>query len=98
MSSLGVLAAPHFEPLALPSLLLEPVSWTQALLSYPPLKALLPVPILAAITTVTDRLLPIFPVSRDQVRSLGQPNYTDLDAFERAFGLRPRPFDVAYLA
>jgi NADH dehydrogenase len=62
------------------------------------LKLNLPVPIIGAITAVTDRLLPIFPVSRDQVRSLGQPNYTDLDAFERAFGQRPRPFDISYLA
>jgi membrane protease YdiL (CAAX protease family) len=52
MSSLGVFAAPHFEPLVLPSLQLEPVSWTQTLLSYPPLKALLPIPILAAIAPV----------------------------------------------
>ncbi len=52
MSSLGVLAAPHFEPLPLPLLQLEPVSWTQTLLAYPPLKALLPVPILAAIAPV----------------------------------------------
>jgi membrane protease YdiL (CAAX protease family) len=49
MSWLGVLAAPHFEPLPLPSLQLEPVSWVETLLSYPPLKALMPIPILAAI-------------------------------------------------
>jgi membrane protease YdiL (CAAX protease family) len=52
MSSLGVLAAPHFEPLALPTLQLEPVSWLETLLSYPPLKALMPIPILAAIAPV----------------------------------------------
>jgi membrane protease YdiL (CAAX protease family) len=52
MSSLGVFAAPHFEPLVLPSLQLEPVSWTQTLLSYPPIKALMPIPILAAIAPV----------------------------------------------
>ncbi|MEO8185310.1 MAG: CPBP family intramembrane glutamic endopeptidase [Deltaproteobacteria bacterium] len=52
MSSLGVLAAPHFEPLALPTLQLQPVSWAETLLSYPPIKALLPIPILAAIAPV----------------------------------------------
>lgn len=52
MSSLGVFAAPHFEPLPLPLLQLEPVSWTQTLLSYPPIKALMPIPILAAIAPV----------------------------------------------
>jgi membrane protease YdiL (CAAX protease family) len=52
MSSLGVLAAPHFEPLALPMLQLESVSWAETLLSYPPIKALLPIPILAAIAPV----------------------------------------------
>jgi membrane protease YdiL (CAAX protease family) len=52
MSSLGVVAAPHFEPLALPSLQLEPVSWTETLVSYPPLKALFPIPILLAIAPV----------------------------------------------
>ena len=62
------------------------------------IKLNLPVPIIGAITAVTDRLLPIFPVSRDQVRSLGRPNYTDLDAFERAFRVRARPFDISYLA
>src|SRR5262245_66406238 len=51
-SLLGVVAAPHFEPLALPSLQLEPVSWTETLLSYPPLKALFPIPILVAIAPV----------------------------------------------
>jgi membrane protease YdiL (CAAX protease family) len=52
MSSLGVFAAPHFEPLALPTLQLEPVSWLETLLSYPPIKALMPIPILAAIAPV----------------------------------------------
>jgi NADH dehydrogenase len=62
------------------------------------LKLNLPVPIIGAITAVTDRVLPIFPVSRDQVRSMRRPNYTELDAFERAFGVRARPFDISYLA
>ncbi|MGH2457226.1 MAG: complex I NDUFA9 subunit family protein [Candidatus Limnocylindria bacterium] len=61
------------------------------------LKLNLPVPILGALTAVTDRLLPIFPVTHDQIGSLGRPNWTELDAFERAFGTRPRPFDVSYL-
>lgn len=61
------------------------------------LKLNLPVPILSALTAVTDRVLPIFPVSHDQVRSLGRPNVAEEGAFERAFGFAPRPFDVAYL-
>lgn len=61
------------------------------------LKLHLPVPIIAALTAVTDRLLPIFPVSHDQIRSLSRPNSTDLDAFERAFGVSPRPLDLSYL-
>jgi NADH dehydrogenase len=61
------------------------------------LKLNMPIPIISALTAVTDRILPIFPVSHDQVRSLRMPNYTDLDAFERAFGVVPRPFDIAYL-
>src|SRR5262245_19428352 len=52
MSSLGVLAAQRFEPLALPSQLLDPVSWTETMVSYPPLTALFPIPILAAIAPV----------------------------------------------
>jgi hypothetical protein len=56
-----------------------------------------PVPLISALTAVTDRVLPIFPVSHDQIRSLRQPNYTDLDAFERAFGVSPRPLDLSYL-
>jgi NADH dehydrogenase len=62
------------------------------------LKLGLPVPLLSAVTAVTDRILPIFPVSHDQIASLSRPNSTDLDAFERAFGVRPRPFDIGYLA
>ena len=62
------------------------------------LKVGLPVPLLSVITAVTDRILPIFPVSHDQIASLGRPNFTELDAFERAFGIRPRPFDIGYLA
>lgn len=62
------------------------------------LKVPVPIPLISALTAVTDRLLPIFPVSHDQVGSLGRPNATDRDAFERAFGVRPRPFDVSYLA
>jgi NADH dehydrogenase len=58
----------------------------------------LPIPLISALTAVTDRLLPIFPVSHDQISSLQRPNSTDLDAFERAFGVRPRPFDIGYLA
>lgn len=61
------------------------------------LKLGMPVPLLSAITAVTDRILPIFPVSHDQIASLSRPNSTDLDAFERAFGVTPRPFDVSYL-
>jgi NADH dehydrogenase len=62
------------------------------------LKLNLPIPIIGAITAVTDRVLPIFPVSHDQIASLQRPNFTDLDAFERAFDVRPRPFDIGYLA
>jgi hypothetical protein len=62
------------------------------------LKLGMPVPLLSAITAVTDRILPIFPVSHDQIASLSRPNSTDLDAFERAFGVPPRPFDIGYLA
>src|SRR5918996_958991 len=62
------------------------------------LKLNLPVGLLSALTTVTDRVLPIFPVSHDQIGSLGRPNFTDADAFERAFGVRPQPMDLSYLA
>lgn len=62
------------------------------------LKVSMPIPLISALTAITDRVLPIFPVSHDQVGSLGRPNATDLDAFERAFGLHPRPLDLSYLA
>ena len=62
------------------------------------LKLNLPVGLVSALTTVTDRVLPIFPVSHDQIGSLGRPNFTDADAFERAFGVRPQPMDLSYLA
>ncbi len=61
------------------------------------LKLGLPISLLSALTTLTDRVLPIFPVSHDQISSLQRPNYTDLDAYQRAFGVRPRPFDISYL-
>jgi uncharacterized protein YbjT (DUF2867 family) len=61
------------------------------------LKLPMPVPLLHAMTSVTDRLLPVFPVSHDQVLSLGRPNHTDLDAFERTFGVPPQPFDLGYM-
>ena len=57
----------------------------------------LPIPIIGALTAVTDVLLPVFPVSHDQIGSLGRPNWTDLDAFQRAFGVAPRPIDLTYL-
>lgn len=57
----------------------------------------MPVPLLSAITAVTDRVVPIFPVSHDQISSLQRPNWTDLDAFQRAFGVEPRPMDLGYL-
>jgi uncharacterized protein YbjT (DUF2867 family) len=58
----------------------------------------MPIPLLSALTTVTDRVVPIFPVSHDQISSLQRPNYTELDAFESAFGVQPRPMDLSYLA
>jgi uncharacterized protein YbjT (DUF2867 family) len=61
------------------------------------LKLGVPIPLLSALTAITDRLLPIFPVSHDQIGSLGRPNSTDLDAFERFFGIVPRRFDITYL-
>jgi NADH dehydrogenase len=57
----------------------------------------MPIPIISALTAVTDRILPIFPVSHDQIASMGRPNFTELDAFERAFGVAPRPMDLSYL-
>ena len=61
------------------------------------LKLGMPVPVLSALTVVTDRLLPVFPVSHDQIASLGRPNFTELGAFEAAFGFAPRPMDLGYL-
>ena len=61
------------------------------------LKVGLPIPLISALTAVTDRVLPIFPVSHDQISSLQRPNSTDLDAFETAFGVTPRPLDLSYL-
>lgn len=62
------------------------------------LKLGMPIPLLSALTVATDRVLPIFPVSHDQVSSLQRPNSTELDAFERAFGVSPRALDLSYLA
>jgi NADH dehydrogenase len=61
------------------------------------LKLPIPIPLISALTAVTDRLLPIFPVTHDQIGSLQRQNYTDLDAFEKAFGVRPRRLDLSYL-
>lgn len=61
------------------------------------LKLGLPIPLLSALTAVTDRVLPMFPVSHDQIASLARPNFTELDAFERAFGVAPRKLDLSYL-
>lgn len=60
------------------------------------LKLSLPVPLLSALTAVTDRILPIFPVSHDQVRSLGVPNVAGEGSLT-PFGLEPRPFELSYL-
>jgi uncharacterized protein YbjT (DUF2867 family) len=62
------------------------------------LKLNVPVPLISALTLLTDLALPIFPVSHDQVGSLGRPNFTSSDSFERAFGVRPRLMDLSYLA
>ena len=62
------------------------------------LKLPMPIPLISALTAVTDRILPAFPVSHDQISSLQRPNYTDLDAFEHAFGVKPRKLDLSYLA
>jgi NADH dehydrogenase len=62
------------------------------------LKLGMPIPLISALTSVTDRVLPIFPVSHDQIASLQRPNYTDPDAFESAFGVVPRKLDLSYLA
>jgi len=61
------------------------------------LKVGIPIPLIGALTVVTDRVLPVFPVSHDQISSLQRPNFTELDAFERAFGVKPRAFDLSYL-
>lgn len=61
------------------------------------LKLPMPIPLIGALTSVTDRVLPVFPVSHDQIASLQRPNFTDRDAFERAFGVTPRPMDLSYL-
>ncbi len=61
------------------------------------LKLGMPIPLISALTAVTDRILPIFPVSHDQISSMSRPNYTYLDAFERAFGVEPRRLDLSYL-
>ncbi|HSK92432.1 MAG TPA: complex I NDUFA9 subunit family protein [Candidatus Angelobacter sp.] len=57
----------------------------------------MPIPLISALTSVTDRVLPVFPVSHDQISSLQRPNFTDLDAFVDAFGVEPRPMDLSYL-
>ena len=61
------------------------------------LKLGMPIPIISALTSVTDRVLPMFPVSHDQISSLQRPNFTELHAFEAAFGVKPRRMDLAYL-
>lgn len=61
------------------------------------LKLNMPVPLISALTWVTDRILPIFPVSHDQIRSLGRPNVADPRSMERDFDIVPRAFDVGYL-
>ncbi|MGH2385263.1 MAG: complex I NDUFA9 subunit family protein, partial [Candidatus Limnocylindria bacterium] len=52
------------------------------------LKLPMPIPLISAVTSVTDRVLPVFPVSHDQISSLQRPNYTDRDAFEQTFGVK----------
>jgi len=61
------------------------------------LKLGMPIPLISAITAVTDRILPGFPVSHDQISSMQRPNYTDPEAFEQAFGVKPRKLDLSYL-
>ncbi|HEX2844024.1 MAG TPA: complex I NDUFA9 subunit family protein, partial [Candidatus Limnocylindria bacterium] len=41
------------------------------------LKVGIPIPLISALTAVTDRVLPIFPVSHDQISSLQRPNFTE---------------------
>ena len=62
------------------------------------LKLPMPIPLISALTSVTDRILPAFPVSHDQISSLQRPNFTDRDVFEKTFGVKPRQLDLAYLA
>lgn len=57
----------------------------------------MPIPLISALTAVTDRVLPIFPVSHDQVGSLRVDNFTDPGAFASTFGFQPRPLDLGYL-
>jgi uncharacterized protein YbjT (DUF2867 family) len=57
----------------------------------------MPIPLISALTAATDRILPVFPVSHDQIASLQRPNFTERDAFQRAFGVEPRPMDLSYL-
>jgi uncharacterized protein YbjT (DUF2867 family) len=62
------------------------------------LKLSMPMPVIRALTAVTDRIVPFFPVSHDQILSMSRPNFTELDAYQSAFGRAPRAFDVSYLA
>ena len=57
-----------------------------------------PLAVLKTVTAVTDRVVPFFPVTSDQIRSLGVENIAALDSFQRAFGVPPRPIDLSYLA
>jgi NADH dehydrogenase len=61
------------------------------------IKVGMPIPLISALTVATDRVLPIFPVSHDQIASLQRPNFTEPDAFERTFGVKPRKLDLSYL-
>ena len=61
------------------------------------LKLPMPIPLISALTAATDRILPVFPVSHDQISSLQRPNFTERDAFQGAFGVQPRPMDLSYL-
>jgi uncharacterized protein YbjT (DUF2867 family) len=61
------------------------------------IKLPMPIPLISALTAVTDKVLPIFPVSHDQIRSLRTDNFTEPGAFAAAFGVEPRPLDLGYL-
>ena len=61
------------------------------------LKLGMPVPLLSALTVVTDRLLPAFPVSHDQIASLGRPNFTELDAVRASLRLPAAADGPGYL-